>query len=416
MSATTPAAQAAQAHMPAPAAPQRIPGATDPRVQLGEFAHYLRQHGFALGYAELELMVQAASALPLAQWPRIQSLWRAIASGSQTQWRKYPELHQAFWFPHKVKGSTRTSGLTQRARTLPELVQQMHQDMAQQSGNTAPGKAQRSVGLGDDSVSSALEESNGPQHAQGGASSTAPLDQRDFAEWMPADMDRFEPLVEALKKRLRAQLLRRFQPPTDRGMVHLRRSLRAALANGGEVVKLARVQRQRRQPRVVVLVDVSRSMEVHAQFYLRLSRAFVEVMDARALVFHTSVADVTPLMKRRSARVQEKVNAVTFGFGGGTRIASCLQEALRLHLQRRCLQRGDLFMVFSDGFDTDPPDDLGAVLAQVRARGARVCWLHPTAQAPQSEAILRAAPQVHRFMPAHNLASLARLPDLLRSA
>ena len=399
-----------------PHKPTKLAAATDPREQLGEFAHYLRQHGFALGYAEVELMVQAAAALPLAQWPRTQALWRAIASGSQTQWRKYPDLHQAFWFPHQVKGSTRTSGLTQRARTLPDLVQQMHQDMAQQAGNTAPGKAQPTVGLADDTAAGDLEESSGPQRAQGGASTTVALDQRDFAEWMPGDMDRFEPLVEALKKRLRSQLLRRFQPTGDRGTVHLRRSLRGALASGGEMVKLARVQRQRRQPRVVVLVDVSRSLEVHAQFYLRLCRAFVEVMDARALVFHTSVADVTPLMKRRSARVQEKVNAVTFGFGGGTRIASCLHEALRLHLDRRSLQRGDLFMVFSDGYDTDPPDDLEAVLAQVRARGARVCWLHPTVQAPQSEAMLRAAKQVNRFLPAHNLASLARLPDVLRSA
>jgi len=391
------------------------PKATDPRERLGEFAHYLRQHGFALGYAEIALMVQTAAALPLDQWPRIESLWRAIASGSQRQWRKYPELHQAFWFPHKVKASTRSSGLTQRARSLPELVQQMHQDMAQQAGNSAPGEARPTVGQADDAASGELEESGG-QRAQGGASSTAPLDERDFAEWMPGDMDRFEPLVEALKKRLRSQLLRRFEPTGQRGSIHLRRSLRGAQGTAGEIIKLARVQSQRRQPRVVVLVDVSRSMEVHAQFYLRLSRAFVEVMDARALVFHTSVADVTPLMKRRSERVQEKVNAVTFGFGGGTRIASCLQTALKLHLERMALQRGDYFLVFSDGYDTDPPDELDAVLAQVRARGARVCWLHPTVQAPQSEALLRAANQIHRFMPAHNLASLARLPDLLRSA
>ena len=116
----------------------KVAAATDPREQLGEFAHYLRQHGFALGYAEVELMVQAAAALPLAQWPRTQALWRAIASGSQTQWRKYPDLHQAFWFPHQVKGSTRSSGLTQRARTLPDLVQQMHQDMA----TARPGRRQ----------------------------------------------------------------------------------------------------------------------------------------------------------------------------------------------------------------------------------------------------------------------------------
>ena len=382
--------------------------ATDPRVRLGEFAHYLREHGFALGYAEIELMVQAAAALPLAQWPRIEALWRGIAAGSHKQWLKYPDLHQAFWFPHKVKGTTRSSGLTRPGRTLPELVQQMHSEM----GDSPPGETRPTVGMADQTGAGESDESTGPKRAQGGASRSAALDERDFADWMPTDMDRFEPLVEALKRRLRAQLLRRLQNDKTQGVIHVRRSLRAALATGGELIKLHHVRRQRRQPRVVVLVDVSRSMEVHAQFFLRLSRAFVEVMDARAFVFHTRLADVTPLLKRRSERVQEKVNAVTFGFGGGTRIASCLSEALHVHLGRS-LSRGDLFMVFSDGYDTDEPEALAEVLSQVRARGARVCWLHPTKEAPTSAAMVLAAPYVTRFLPAHNLASLSRLPELL---
>ncbi|QKO21994.1 VWA domain-containing protein [Rhodoferax sp. BAB1] len=385
--------------------------AIDPRQQLGEFAHYLREHGFILGYAEVELMMRAAAALPLAQWPRIESLWRGIACGSRKQWLKYPELHQAFWFPHKVKGTTRSSGLTRKGRTLPELVQQMHSEL----GQTPPDSKQAAkptLGLADQAGSGELEEASGPPRAQGGASRTAPLEQRDFSEWQPGDMDRFEPLVEALKRRLRTQLLRRLQHHQSSGQIHLRRSLRQALATGGELVQLHHVRRQRRQPRVVVLVDVSRSMEVHAQFFLRLSRAFVEVMDARAFIFHTKLAEVTPLMKRRSDRVQEKINAVTFGFGGGTRIASSLHEALHTHLGRG-LHRGDLFLVFSDGYDTDEPEALAAVLAQVRARGARVGWLHPTVEVPASAAMVLAAPHVNRFLPAHNLASLARLPELL---
>lgn len=382
--------------------------ATDPRERLGEFAHYLREHGFALGYAELELMVRAAAALPLAQWVRVEALWRGIAAGSHKQWLKYPELHQAFWFPHKVMASTRSSGLTRRGRTLPELVQQLHDEL----GNSPPGQTTPTQGMAEQQAEGDLEASESPPRAQGGASRTDPLDQRDFADWMPSDMDRFEPLVEALKRRLRSQLLRRLQSHRDSGAIHLRRSLRSALTTGGELVKLHHVRRQRRPPRVVVLVDVSRSMEVHAQFFLRLTRAFVEVMDARAFVFHTRLADVTPLMRRRSERVQEKVNAVTFGFGGGTRIASCLHEALHQHLGRS-LGRGDLFMVFSDGFDTDEPAALAEVLAQVRARGARVCWLHPTVQVPQSAAMALAARHVTRFMPAHNLASLSRLSELL---
>ena len=382
--------------------------ATDPRQRLGEFAHYLREHGFALVYAELELMARAAAALPLSQWPRIEALWRGIAAGSHKQWLKYPELHQAFWFPHKVRGVVRSSGQTRRARSLPELVQQMHSEM----GNTPPGEARPTLGMADQPGEGELEASDAPPRAQGGASRTDAFEERDFADWMQSDMDRFEPLAEAFKRRLRTRLLRRLQSHRNSGVIHLRRSLRGALSTGGELVKLHHVRRQRRQPRVVALVDVSRSMEVHAQFFLRLTRAFVEVMDARAFVFHTRLAEVTPLMKRRSERVQEKINAVTFGFGGGTRIASCLHEALHQHLGRS-LGRGDLFMVFSDGFDTDAPEALAEVLAQVRARGARVCWLHPTVQVPQSAAMTLAAPHVTRFMPAHNLASLARLPELL---
>ncbi len=380
--------------------------AADPRVQLGAYAHYLRGHGFALGYAEVELMARAAAALPLMQWPRIAALWRGIASGSQTQWTRYPKLHQAFWFPHKVRAKTRSAGLTQKSRSLPELVQQMHKDMA----DTPPGPSKPSVA--DQAGTGDVDAPGADKKSQGGASRTATPDTRDFSEWLPGDMDRFEPLVEAFARRLRAKLMRRLQDHPTRGAIHLRRSLRQALSTGGELVKLHHVRRKRRLPQIVVLVDVSRSMETHAQFFLRLGRALVDIMDARAFVFHTRLAEVTPLMRKRSKRMQEKVNAVSFGFGGGTRIAHCLGEALDVHLGPT-LKSGDIFMVLSDGYDTDAPEGLGQVLARVRARGARVCWLHPTVEIPQSEAMRLAATQVHRFMAVHNLASLSRLPELL---
>jgi hypothetical protein len=167
----TPATAAANATATASAV------ATDPREQLGEFAHYLRGHGFALGYAEVELMARAAAALPVLQWPRLEALWRGIASGSQTQWTRYPALHQAFWFPHKVRGTTRSSGLTQKSRSLPEVVAQMHKDMA----NTPPGAAKPTVGVADQAGVGNPEAPDTSPKAQGGASRSAPQDQRDFA-------------------------------------------------------------------------------------------------------------------------------------------------------------------------------------------------------------------------------------------
>lgn len=381
-------------------------GATDPRQQLGDYAHYLRSHGFSLGYAEVELMARAAAALPLSQWQQTQALWRSIASGNQTQWQRYPDLHQAFWFPHKVRGTTRSSGQTQKSRSLSEVVQEMHKDM----NDTPPGPAKPTIGIANQA--GAGETSDAAKKSQGGATRTAVQDQRDFSEWLPGDIDRFEPLVEAFKRRLRARLMRRTVTQSEQGIIHLRRTLREALTTGGELVQLHYARRKRRQPQVFVLVDVSRSMETHAPFFLRLGRALVEVMDARAFVFHTRLAEVTPLMRRRSKRIQEKVNAVSFGFGGGTRIAHCLAEAFDGHLGRT-LKSGDLFIVLSDGYDTDEPQGLSEVLARIKARGARICWLHPTIEQPQSASMQLAAQHIHRFMSIHNLASLSHLPDLL---
>jgi uncharacterized protein with von Willebrand factor type A (vWA) domain len=378
--------------------------ATDPRERLGEFAGFLREHGFSLGYAEVELMTRAAGLVPVSQWARIESLWRGIASGSRKQWSKYPALYQAFWFPHRVRGTTRSSGVTRRGRTLPELVQEL-----QGAPGTTPPVPTAAGGISD-RESAAAEAGDEARHAQGGASRTEALDQRDFADWTPEDIDRFEPLVDAFQRRLRVKLLRRWDATKGRYAVHLRRSLRSALGTGGELINLRYVRRRRHKPHIVLLVDVSRSMETHAHFFLRLARAFVEVAEARAFVFHTRLADITPLLKRRSGRVQEKINAVTFGFGGGTRIASCVSDAFDRHMARS-LCRGDFVLIFSDGYDTDAPGHLAEVLSSIRARGAHVLWLHPTKLPPASAAMLLARGQVSRFIPAHNLASLSRLPQ-----
>ena len=107
---------------------------------------------------------------------------------------------------------------------------------------------------------------------------------------------------------------------------------------------------------------------------------------ARVFVFHTRLAEITPLLQRDSASVQEKVNAVTAGFGGGTRIATSLDDFTRVHARAQ-LQRGSRVWVLSDGFDADEPHLLAEALARVRARGARISWFHPTIAPPASQAM-----------------------------
>jgi uncharacterized protein with von Willebrand factor type A (vWA) domain len=172
-------------------------------------------------------------------------------------------------------------------------------------------------------------------------------------------------------------------------------------------------QPRRERPRLFILVDVSRSMETHAQLFLRMARAFVGVAQARVFVFHTRLAEVTPLLQRDSAAVQEKVNAVTAGFGGGTRIATSLADFHRVHARAQ-LQRTARVWVLSDGFDADEPHALADELRAVRRHGARITWFHPAPQPPASEAMREARPLIDRFVRLNSLRDLAQAAQVLQ--
>ena len=129
-------------------------------------------------------------------------------------------------------------------------------------------------------------------------------------------------------------------------------------------------------------------------------------------VFHTRLAEVTSYMQRDTPAIQEKVNAVTAGFGGGTRIAASLQDFARQHARAQ-LNRGSRVWVFSDGFDTDAPELLSAAMQEVRARGARITWFHPTRQVPAAEAVQQSRRCIERFVPFASLADLAAARHVL---
>jgi uncharacterized protein with von Willebrand factor type A (vWA) domain len=112
------------------------------------------------------------------------------------------------------------------------------------------------------------------------------------------------------------------------------------------------------------------------------------------------------------SKVQERINAVTFGFGSGTRIATCLDDLLDVHL-RGALDRRALVVVASDGFDSEPPERLVAALDRVKRRGARIVWLHPLRVTAYSRALDAARPRIDLLFPAPDVGALRALPGAL---
>ncbi len=388
--------------------------ASMPSERLASFAGLLREHGLTVGVAEQQAMLQTALHFGPLQEKPLQAAWRAIACHSHREWQLWPDVYERFWHPEKLRGGVKVSGQTRPSRNLRQSVQALHDQMdAAQQPNTQGGAQHAALQTAGDMPSVGLDEHNaGIPRAQGGASRTEALHQRDGQMWLPQELNALQQLARQITAKLQPRPTRRWRLATRGQRLDLRQTLRRSVAWGGELMQPAWKVKRVEPPRLFILADVSRSMESHAALFLRVARAFALEADARVFVFHTRLAEVTSYMQRDTPAIQEKVNAVTAGFGGGTRIAASLQDFARQHARAQ-LNRGSRVWVFSDGFDTDEPELLSAAMQEVRARGARITWFHPTRQVPAAAAVQQARRCIERFVPFASLADLVAARHVL---
>lgn len=211
---------------------------------------------------------------------------------------------------------------------------------------------------------------------------------------------------------------RRFTPRADGPRIQLRATLARARRTGWEPVRLVRAGPVMRPRRVVVLCDVSRSMQPQAVAYLHLMRALALTTDAEVFAFGTTVTRLTTVLARRSAEeaVAEAERRVVDRFGG-TRIASSLRALLASPYGG--LLRGAVVLVGSDGWDGDPADELAAAMARLRRRAHAVVWLNPRAAspgfAPRTASMAAALPFCDLLLPADTFASLLHVPRAVAS-
>ena len=192
--------------------------------------------------------------------------------------------------------------------------------------------------------------------------------------------------------------------------VALRPTIARSRRTGWEPIELVRVTPVMRPRRVVMLCDVSQSMQAQATAYFHLMRALTLTVDAEVFAFATRLTRLTPVLAHRSAEVAiEQATAKVVDRFGGTRIATNLQTLLSS--TRGDSVRGAVVIVGSDGWDSDTPEALAAAMARLHRRAHRVIWLNPRAAAPGFEprvaTMAAALPFCDRLLPADTFRSLA---------
>ncbi|BDG02927.1 vWA domain-containing protein [Anaeromyxobacter oryzae] len=247
-----------------------------------------------------------------------------------------------------------------------------------------------------------------------GYSPAALLRNKPFEELTPADLVAMERVLARLAARLAARRSRRLVPSPGRGVPDLRRSLRGAIATGGELLSIARRARAIEAPRLVFLCDTSGSMDAHARFLLAFVLALRRAArSTEVFAFNTELTRLTACLAPGAIGLAlDRLAAAVPDWAGGTRIGDSLARFVAEHLPSRVDAR-TVVVVLSDGLDRGDPATLADAMRTIQARARKVIWLNPLLgdprYAPEARGMAAALPFVDEFLPAHDLASLERL-------
>jgi uncharacterized protein with von Willebrand factor type A (vWA) domain len=245
------------------------------------------------------------------------------------------------------------------------------------------------------------------------------LRHRDFDRMTAAELRDAERLVDLLRPRLELRRTRRYELHPHGRRIAARSMFRRNLGTGGEIVTWVWRRPVRRPRRIVVLCDISGSMERHSRLLLRFVQALsaASAVPTESFVFGTRLTRVTRVLRDRDrdralARVSEAVN----DWAGGTRIGESFRD-FNLRWARRTLRSSGIVIVVSDGWDRGDPALVESETARLRRNCHRLIWLNPLAGTagyqPLAAGMRAAYPYIDDFLAAGTVASLERLGEIL---
>ena len=244
------------------------------------------------------------------------------------------------------------------------------------------------------------------------------LRQKDFASLSPGELEQVKKLIARAGACRPERRSRRLRPHPRGRELDLRRLVRGSLSTGGDVIERSFRRRKTVPRKLVLLCDVSGSMEAYTRALLLFVHAVVgSGRGVEAFAFGTRLTRLTPeLAERDPEKAVAAAARRVVDWTGGTRIGASL-KAFNDEWGRRALTRGAVIVIASDGWERGEAALVGQEMARLARAAYAVVWVNPLKGSPEYQPLaggMRAAlPYVDRFLPGHNLASLEGLGEVL---
>ena len=356
-----------------------------------QFCRFLRLKGFAIGVEEEAVALQALQFIDYNDTKNFSLALRSIFCRNKTQLNEFDDLFHEYW------------------KQFDKAVDAKIKDSREQERQPAPQHTQFK------SLKAWLHGNKNDEVEETAACSIQEsLSQKDFSAVPDDEVDELMRNIKALSKQLAARSNRRFEYSDKTDLPDLRKTLRKNLRRGGELLDIIHRKSKRNRLKLLMLCDVSKSMELYTAFLIQFLYAFQQVYKRmETFVFSTSLTRITTLLKQKSYNeVLLTLGAENSGWSGGTRIGESL-DAFVKEYGNRLLGSGTIVIILSDGWNAGNTEQLEKNMEIIHVRSKKVIWLNPLAgyssYSPDTAGMRAALPFVDVFASAYNAESLRRL-------
>jgi uncharacterized protein len=372
------------------------------------FARLLRAAGLRIGPDRVVDCVKALDIAGAHQFPLRREDWywtmSAVLLSRNEQRPIFDQAFRIFWRD-------------------PKLAERMMQLMLPQAYGRAPKpEEQQSQRLTDALFSQRKEQKEAEEKLELEArltfSSREVLQRMDFDTMSAAELAEAKRVIAQLRLPLPMVRTRRYQAQRNGARIDLRRSLRESLREGGEIITLVRAAPRELHPPLVVLCDISGSMNPYSRMFLHFLHAITNDRDrVSVFVFGTRLTNITRQLRHRDVDVaMAKVAEAIKDWSGGTRIGGALRE-FNWRWGRRVLGQNACVLLVSDGLDREAGEGLAEEMERLAKSCRYLVWLNPLLRYDKFEArpagVRAMLPHVDLFLPVHNLKSLVDLATTL---
>lgn len=356
--------------------------------RMTDFVHHLRDNGHTIGIKELADSMKIISESNHPDKDLTKHCLRSLCCRSKQEWQQFDHLFDTYWYQEAVEETANTK--------------KINTPVINKSGGLVSGMA------GTTSFFETLSNSSGK-----GAGKQKTIAKADFRFLNNHHaMREAEVLAEklALQLKARTRIHRKIQSTGSK--MELRHTLRHSMSSGGIPLKPIFSVKYKKPPHLVLLHDVSHSMNWNNPLLFRFARGLIRACpDSDAFVFHTHLFCVTDIYREKSiTQMREKLESNNHLWLGGTCIAESLETFNKQHA-RIALRKDSVVIIISDGFDTDTSDSLVKQLKKIKNNCKQILWLNPMLgregfAIDDDETMLAAKPYIDQFAAAHSVDAL----------